>query len=260
MTLVVLALGQVLAAPVIAALGGGGFTSANGAAEPAIVPAGYAFSIWFLIEVLSLVWALWAAVPGGPDPDLHVRLARPLTVVFAGFTLWLIAAELEPRWATLVVFLVMLAGLLDATRVALRDAGRIAAWSRYGRAVLWGTLGLYLGWSSIAIWLNLTTALVGSGAPLDGVAGLLGQLAILAGAAATAVVLLRWTGVLLPYLAAVVWAFVGVVLGARDAGEPVLAAAAAVGLLAVVVAALVWRRRGLRAQRPDPRPRKLTEV
>jgi hypothetical protein len=156
----VLALGQVVAAPVIAALGGGGvFTTADRAAEPAIVPAGYAFSIWFLIEVLSLLWALWAAVPGGPDPDLRIRLARPLTVVLAGFTLWLIAAELEPRWATLVVFLVMLAGLLDATRVALRDARRIAAWSRYGRAVLWGTLGLYLGWSSIAVCLDFADVL-----------------------------------------------------------------------------------------------------
>ncbi len=255
MALVVLALGQLAAAPVITALGGGGvFTSADRAGEPAIVPAGYAFSIWLVIEVLSLLWALWAVVPGGPDPDLRVRLARPLTVVFAGFTAWLVAAEIEPRWATLAVFLVMLAGLLAATRVALREAGRIGAWSGYGRAVLWGTLGLYLGWSSIAIWLNLTTALVASGVPLDGVAGLLGQLAILAGAAATAVALLRWTSVLLPYLAAVVWAFVGAVLGARGAGEPVLAIGAAAGLLVVVVAAVWCRRRGLRLWQPGPRP------
>ena len=87
--------------PVIAALGGGeGFTSGD-AAEPAIVPSGYAFSIWRVIEVLSLLWALRALQPDGPDPDLRVGLARPLTVVFAGSTLWLIAAELEPagrRW------------------------------------------------------------------------------------------------------------------------------------------------------------------
>jgi hypothetical protein len=246
---VVLAIGQVAAAPVITALGGGGvFTSTDPGAEPAIVPARYAFSIWLLIEALSLLWALWAVVPGGPDPDVRVRPAQPLTVVFAGFTLWLVAAELEPRWATLVVFLVMLAGLLVATRVALRDADRIGAWSGYGRAVLWGMLGLYLGWSSIAIWLNLTTALVGSGAPLGGAVGLFGQVAILVGAVTMAVALLRWTGVLLPYLAAVVWALVGVVLGARGAGEPVLASAAAAGLVVVVVAAVWWRRSGL--QRP----------
>ncbi|GAA4693993.1 hypothetical protein GCM10023215_34440 [Pseudonocardia yuanmonensis] len=253
--LVVLAVGQLVAAPLIAALGGGGvFTTADRAGEPAIVPAGYAFSIWVVIEVLSLLWAVWAAAPGGPDPDLRVRIARPLTVVFAGFTAWLVAAELEPRWATLAVFLVMLAGLLAATRVALREADRVGAWSGYGRAVLWGTLGLYLGWSSIAIWLNLTTALVASGAPLDGVAGLLGQAAVLAGATATAVALLRWTGGLLPYLAAVVWAFAGAVLGARGAGEPVLAVGAAVGLAVVIAAAVgVRRRRPLRLAGPRRR-------
>ncbi|MFR9800825.1 hypothetical protein ACL02T_00805 [Pseudonocardia sp. RS010] len=260
----VLALGQLAAAPVIQALGGGAFTTEDRAGEPAIVPAGYAFSIWVVIEVVSLLWAVWAARPGSPDPDLRVRLARPLTVVFAGFTAWLVAAELEPRWATLAVFLVMLGGLLAATRVALGEARRIGAWSGYAQAVLWGTLGLYLGWSSIAIWLNLTTALVGSGAPLEGTAGLLGQLAVLAGAAATAVVLLRWTGVLLPYLAAVVWAFVGAVLGARGAGEPVLALGAAVGVVVVVVAAIAFRRRGLHRRmsgprRPASRPGRLVE-
>ena len=50
-------------------------------------------------------------------------------VVFAGFTGWLVAAELEPRWATLAVFLVMLAGLLAATRVAMKNTDRIGTWS-----------------------------------------------------------------------------------------------------------------------------------
>lgn len=67
-----------------------------------------------------------------------------LAVVFAGFTGWLVAAELEPRWATLAVFLVMLAGLLAATRLGLQEAQRIGSWSRYARVVLWGMLGLYL--------------------------------------------------------------------------------------------------------------------
>ncbi|WP_197040751.1 hypothetical protein [Pseudonocardia halophobica] len=255
----VLALVQLAAPPVISALGGGAFTTADRAGEPAIVPAGYAFSIWLVIELLSLLWALWAAVPSGPDPDLRERIARPLTVVFAGFTAWLVAAELEPRWATFAVFLVMLAGLLAATRIALREAARIRAWSGYGQALLWGTLGLYLGWSSVAIWLNLTTALVASGAPLDGSAGLLGQLAVLAGATATAVALLRWTGVLLPYLGAVVWALAGAMLGARGAGEPVLAFGAAVGLVVVIVAALGMRRRGSHLRWAGPGRRRLAE-
>jgi hypothetical protein len=100
----------------------------------------------------------------------------------------------------------------------------------------------HLGWSSIAVWINLTTGLAGSGAPVTGTAGLAGQLAILAGATATAVVILRWTGGLLPLAAAVAWAFVGVATGAARAGAPVLASAAVVGLAAVLAACYAARR------------------
>ena len=103
--------------------------------------------------------------------------------------------------------------------------------------------GLYLGWSSVAVWLNLTTALAAGGAPLDGPLGVGGQLAILAGVTATALTLVRWTRAQPAYVAAVAWAFVGAVIGAADAGQPVLAVAGAVGLAAVLAgAARAWRR------------------
>jgi len=43
----------------------------------------------------------------------------------------------------------------------------------------------------VAIWLNLTTALAFSGAPVTRTAGVVGQLAVLAGATATAVLDVR---------------------------------------------------------------------
>ena len=61
----------------------------------------------------------------------------------------------------------------------------------------------------------------------------------------TAVALIRWTTGLLPYTAAVVWAFVGAVAGAAGAGEPLLAAAAGVGLATVLAAALTQRTTAL---------------
>ena len=90
---------------------GGTFFNSDPASEPPIVPPGWAFSIWGLVEVLSLAYAIWALPAHRPDPELRNRLARPLVAVFAGFSLWLAAAEIEPRWSTLAVFLVMLGGL-----------------------------------------------------------------------------------------------------------------------------------------------------
>jgi hypothetical protein len=242
---------QAVAPLLVTAFGGGAFTTADRAGEPAIVPAGYAFSIWGVIQVLSLAYAVWAFPDGRPSPALRDRLAGPLAVTFAGFSAWLVAAEVEPVWSTLAILLAMVAGLVVAVDRALAARSEIRGWGRLGAALLWATAGLYLGWTSVAVWLNLTTALVQSGAPLDGPAGVGGQLAVLLGVTATAVTLVRRTRALPAYVAAVAWAYVGAVIGAADAGQPVLAAAAGTGL-AVVLAATATTV--LRTPRPAPEP------
>ncbi|MFF3791781.1 hypothetical protein ACFYXW_17260 [Streptomyces sp. NPDC001981] len=78
------------------------------------MPVGWAFSIWGLIELLSLLYAVWALPDHRPDNRLRSELAVPLTIVFAGFSCWLVAAEFEPVWTTVVVFAVMVTGLLKA--------------------------------------------------------------------------------------------------------------------------------------------------
>jgi hypothetical protein len=242
--LVVLAVGQVVSGA-LSGLFGGAFTTADRPGEPPIVPAGYTFSIWGLIEAFSVAFAIWAFFArrraSGADRELIDRLTRPMLVVFAGFSVWLAAAELEPTWSTLAIFVIMFLALLRALSELRRGRARLAGWSRLGRVLTYGTVGLYAGWSSIAIWLNLTTALAGSGAPITGVAGILGQFAILAGATATALALLVWMSGLLPYAAAVCWAFVGAVIGAVGAGQPALAAGAAIGFLVVAVTTIALR-------------------
>lgn len=250
--LVVLAVGQLVSGGLVSVFADSPIMQADRPGEPAITPQGYTFAIWGLIEVVSLGLAFWltwfrrrADADAVPVVD---ALTRALLVVFGGFTVWLVASVVEPAWATLAVFLVMGAALVAGLRVAVRGRTEIGSWSPLGRALVWSTLGLYAGWSTVAIWLNLTTALAFSGAPVSGTAGVLGQLAVLAGVTATAVLVLRRTGGLLPYAAAVAWALVGAVLGAAGAGQPVLAVAAGLGLLVVVAttAVLNVRRRTTR--------------
>lgn len=239
--LVVLAVGQIVSPLVVSAVGGGEFTTADRAGEPPIVPAGYAFSIWGLVEALCLAYAVWALVTRTSGHEVRDRLARPLAVVFTGFTAWLVAAEVEPVWSTVAVFVVMVIALLKALQIALGHRAEIARWQRAPRVLLWSTLGVYTGWSSVAIWVNLTTALTESGAPIDGTAGLAGQIAILAGATATAVALLWRTSGLLSYGFAVAWALVAVVIATADARQLLLTTIAAVALV-LVVAATAWFR------------------
>ena len=236
--LVVLAVGQLVSGGLVSAFADSPLMQPDRPGEPAITPSGYAFAIWGLIELVSLGLALWLTWFRRPADARAVpvvdALTRALLVVFAGFTLWLVASVVEPVWATLAVFLVMGLALVAGLRVAVAARAEIATWSSLGRFLVWTTLGLYAGWSTVAIWLNLTTALAFSGAPVSGTAGVAGQLAVLAGATATAVLVLRRTAGLLPYAAAVVWALVAAVLGAAGAGQPVLAVAAGLGLVVVV--------------------------
>ena len=249
--LLVLAVGQVVAS-VLVGLFGGAFTTADRPGEPLIVPPGPAFSIWSLVMALCVGYAVWALPAGRADLELRNRLTVPLLVVFAGFSVWLAAAEIEPVWTTLAVFVVMLVGLLRALAIARQHRVAIGGWNPLARGLLWGMLGVYTGWSSIAIWLNLATAMAGSGAPVTGIAGTVGQLAVLAGATGTAVAIVRRTDGLLPYAAAVAWALGGAALGSAAAGSPVLSAASVVGLV-VVAAAVLATRRQRSARRSEPR-------
>jgi hypothetical protein len=236
--LLALALLQIVT-PLVPAIRDNSFTQADRTGEPPIVPAGYAFAIWGLIEALSLAWAVWSVAR--PTP-LTERLAGPLSVVFAGFSLWLLAVTfVDPNWLPLAIFIVMLAGLLVAMRTALGAQDEVARWSGVRQGLLWGLLGTYTGWASIANWINLTTAAAGSGAPVDGTVAVVAQLAVLAGAAATALAILRWTGGLLPYAATAVWAFVAVAIGASAAGQPLLAGTAVVAVVLVAGLTLALR-------------------
>lgn len=256
LALVIMAVGQVVSAVLVQRYGGQ-FTTENRSGEPPIVPAGYTFSIWLVIEVLSLAYAIWALHSRAPGQATRDRLTIPLLVVFTGFSAWLAVSEIQPRWTTVAVFAVMLAALLWAVRLALAARDEIRTWPRAAGILLWALLGLYTGWSTIAIWVNLATSVADSGAPLQGTAGLLGQLAILAGAAATAGVLVAWmarvTVLAATYAAATVWAFVGVAFGTYEASQPVLTTVALAGLaatLAVLFAATV-RARTQAAQSSD---------
>ena len=101
--LVVAAVGQAVSSALVSVFGGA-FTTADRAGEPLIVPPGGAFIIWNVIIALSIGYAIWAESDQRPNLALRNRLTRPLLVICIGFSVWLVAAELEPIGSTLVVF------------------------------------------------------------------------------------------------------------------------------------------------------------
>jgi hypothetical protein len=204
------AVGQLATPPLV------GFDPPDGP-DPAITPPAAAFAVWTPIVGASLVYAIDQARPSRRDIPVLDEIAVPVALAFAGFSVWLVAAQGDAVWLTVAVFFGMLAALLRAL-ARLRAAGD--ALPAETRALARAALGLYAGWSTVAVWVNLASALIAAGADPRATgwqAGILGAAAASAGAGA---VWLRGSG---PYVGAAVYGLSGAAAGAAGRGAPCLA-------------------------------------
>jgi len=224
-----------LLAPIVITRVYGEFLSAGATNDAAITPAGYAFSIWGPITLLVTITCaaiLWRGL-GAP---WETRLPAEASVVFAGFTGWLLLAAQDWLWATVAMFAVMAIVLVDIMRLLVRHADELTApaWLRRLATV---SFGLYLGWSSIAVFVNVAAALIYGGWSATATGW---QTAILMAATLTAVGLTVFLRGSVGYVAAALWALVAAAIGAAQRDATVLSAssAAAAALLVVVSAVL----------------------
>jgi hypothetical protein len=209
--------------------------------DPPVVPAGYAFSIWSAIILGCLAVAAYGMPRRRAELGVYRAVHLPLSLVQVLFVAWLLAATSSTVWLTLPIFVTMLALSAVALHRVLTVADR-AKHGRVARGLLVGTLGVYAGWSTAAVWVNAATLLTDAGLDAAGAVGTAWQSLVLAGATASAVLLLRRLQGSLPYVGAVGWALVGVVVNAAMAGMPGLVVAAVLGLSVVVVATVAARR------------------
>lgn len=154
----VLVLLSALAMPVVAALSQAEvFGPGNGAISnqyPTLVAAaGYAFSIWGVIFLLDLAFALWQLAPSRSDDPVLQRV-RPFAV--AGFTLtalWMPVFSMQIFWGALIVIWATLGALLTSAVLLSR-----ASATHHG--IAWAALSLHAGWLSLAAILNTAQVIV----------------------------------------------------------------------------------------------------
>ena len=169
-----------------------------------LVPPGAMFSIWAVIIVASIVWAILQVRPSVRDSALRDQLVVPLSLVYAGFGLWLAAAALgQESPLTLVVFVLIAWRRITAAR------DEIAQWRPVDRVVLYLSQGLYAGWTSMAFFVNIATVAQGAGAPIEGAWGTTWQLLVIAAAAGVAVTFVVISGGSIWYLVAYCYALNG---------------------------------------------------
>ena len=204
------------------------------------VPAGYVFSIWGLIYLGLIVFAVFQALPAQRDNPRLCRIGYLFAASCLANIAWLFLWHYEQFPLTLLAMLSLLVLLIV---IYLRlGIGRGAA-SSAEKWLVHIPFSIYLGWITVATIANMTSVLEywnWGGWGISGEAWAIIML-VAGGSIGSAVNLTRGD---IAYMLVVVWAFVGIAVRHGDA--PVVATAAwIVSALAVLVlvAGIVLGRR-----------------
>lgn len=207
-----------------------------------LAAAGYAFSIWGLIFVLDIVYAVWQiGVERQPIPA--VRL--PVALGFALTAAWMPVFSWGLFWLALLIIWSAWAALLWAA-VKLGDAPPQPGLNPWLARL---PLPLHVGWLSLAVFLN-TAQVVVAYRLLDTAAMLGWSLALFGLAAALLLLITAWLRGNWAFVAAVIWGLAAVAVkqfGAGLDGGKVMAWAALAVAAAVLMQALTVRLRRRRS-------------
>ncbi|MCX8025149.1 MAG: tryptophan-rich sensory protein [Thermanaerothrix sp.] len=209
------------------------------------VPAGYVFSIWGLIYLGLIAFAVFQALPGQREnPRLRAIFPWFVLASLANIT-WLFLWHYEQFVLTLPVMLTLLLSLIA---IYLRLGIGHSAVSTAERWLVHASFSLYLGWISVATIANVTDVLYDLGWNGGGLAPEVWAV-IMLGVAVVLAALMAWTRRDAIYLLVFVWAFAGIAV--KQSATPLVAGAAAAaagaaGVLAVV-SLLASRRKAAKA-------------
>lgn len=142
-----------------------------------LAPGGPAFSIWSVIYLGLLVYAVWQWLPANRSALRHRLVGWWIAASMVLNAVWLAVVRLEWIWVSVAVIaalaLVLGAALGALARAAVADGTRAGGEGPVGggghgvtladRVVTDGTVGLYLGWASVATCANVTAAFVADG-------------------------------------------------------------------------------------------------
>lgn len=229
----VFAVGQAAASAITPALGLPPVGSVSDRYPTWVVPAGYAFSIWGLIFVLCIAYAVWQLLPSQRSNPLLRRVGWLTAAAFAGSMAWEFAFPAGMYGVSVV--------LIVTTLVVLAlSVARIAGWrqplSGAERWLVWMTCGVYLGWITVATVANVSQALTAAGVVELGLGGeTWGMVMLIAAAAIASLVTLRTRNA--GYALAVIWALAAVFVARRQ--PPVLTHSDTVAYAALAAAAVV---------------------
>lgn len=208
------------------------------------VPAGYVFSIWGLIYIGLIAFAIYQALPSKRE-DRHLRsigywFAAASAANIGWIFLWHYLA-FDLTWVAMLVLLISL--IMTYLRLGI-GRGAVSAAEKWAAQI---PISIYLGWITVATIANVTQVLFYHGWNGWGISPETWTAVMLA-AAVIVGALMAVTRRDVAYLLVLVWAFVGIAV--KHAGTPPVTISA--WLATVVVAGLVAVALLPRSQRAVP--------
>ena len=144
--------------------------------------AGYAFSIWGLIYLGLLAYAVRQVLPQTGESVLINRMGWPSAVAFFGLGLWIIVAALNLKAASVIIIFATLIALLAPLLALSGEVRRLSRADRNRLLLVW-PLAALAGWLTVAAPLNLITTVTA----FDALPAALSGLAVVADVATTGV-------------------------------------------------------------------------
>lgn len=210
-----------------------------------IAPGGGAFSIWSLIYIALLCYAVWQFLPSQKRARRHRRLGYLIAASLLLNAAWILTVQFDLIGFSVPVIVVLLAVLARAFVVIIR----IGPTRRIDAVITDGTVGLYLGWVCVATAANIAAVLVAAGFDGWGIGAEVWAAAVLAIAGVVGILLAVYGGGRIAPTLSLSWGLVWVGV-ARLSAEPqststAIAAFVATGaVILVTVAARLHAARG----------------
>ncbi|RXZ48791.1 tryptophan-rich sensory protein [Agromyces fucosus] len=225
------------------AAGGTPVQDASGGALAAdatlLAPGGGAFSIWSVIYVGLVAYAVWQFLPAQRAAERQRRLGYLVAASLVLNAAWILSIQFDQLALSVPVIVALLVVLILAFRIcrATRPAGPVDA------VLTDGTIGLYLGWVSVATAANITAVLVAAGFDGWGLAPEVWAIGVLAVVGIIGVWLAVWDRGRIAPTISLAWGL-SWIAAARltDAPPSTPTAVAAIAAAAAIVIATIWSR------------------
>ncbi len=203
------------------------------------VPAGLTFSIWGVIYLLLISFALFGLYTAFTSRES----AKPLEKIGSWFLIsslvnigWIFSWHWKMPILSLVFMLVILFSLI---RIYLAQHQNVVPTSTKEKLFFTAPFSVYLGWITVATIANVTTVLVDlgwSGGPFSETFWT--AFVIIAAVVITGIVLFIQGDLL--YAAVIVWSLLGIIIKRSNVGDaPIVVAVASIGLVLIIIYAIL---------------------